>query len=231
MAPTSRQRSSAPLQVLLFLNGWYSATYFVLEALIFVYKVLLLPYPFTNLVLDVALLLIYLGTEATRIFFDSRALPGTARTPAVPFTMSPTPQSPLCVSPPHNHTPRRLQGQPVPAQGAALHQPGPDRARSRDGRVLPAAADLRPAPGSHPQRHPPPLLCRGGAAGCPGAVLLLQHGFVLRPHATPKDGAQEPAAPFPARAPAGSAGQQFPPPVLTSDLPGGTNTGLAPQGL
>ncbi|XP_071664853.1 transmembrane protein 216 isoform X2 [Patagioenas fasciata] len=71
MAPTSRQRSSAPLQVLLFLNGWYSATYFVLEALIFVYKVLLLPYPFTNLVLDVVLLLIYLGTEATRIFFES----------------------------------------------------------------------------------------------------------------------------------------------------------------
>ncbi|OPJ74132.1 transmembrane protein 216 isoform X3 [Patagioenas fasciata] len=72
MAPTSRQRSSAPLQVLLFLNGWYSATYFVLEALIFVYKVLLLPYPFTNLVLDVVLLLIYLGTEATRIFFGSK---------------------------------------------------------------------------------------------------------------------------------------------------------------
>ncbi|XP_009990829.1 PREDICTED: transmembrane protein 216-like, partial [Tauraco erythrolophus] len=31
--------------------------------------VLLLPYPFTNLVLDVVLLFLYLGTEATRIFF------------------------------------------------------------------------------------------------------------------------------------------------------------------
>lgn len=30
---------------------------------------LLLPYPFTNLALDVVLLFLYLGTEATRIFF------------------------------------------------------------------------------------------------------------------------------------------------------------------
>ncbi|NXX85124.1 TM216 protein, partial [Urocolius indicus] len=37
-APAARQRSSAPLQVLFFLNGWYSATYFLLEAFIFVYK-------------------------------------------------------------------------------------------------------------------------------------------------------------------------------------------------
>ncbi|KAM6358988.1 transmembrane protein 216 isoform 2-T2 [Alca torda] len=72
MAPRSRQRSSAPLQVLLFLNGWYSATYFLLEAFVFVYKVLLLPYPFTNLVLDVVLLFLYLSTEATRIFFGSK---------------------------------------------------------------------------------------------------------------------------------------------------------------
>ncbi|XP_075568372.1 transmembrane protein 216 [Pelecanus crispus] len=72
LAPAGRQRSSAPLQVLLFLNGWYSATYFLLEAFVFVYKVLLLPYPFTNLVLDVVLLFLYLGTEATRIFFGSK---------------------------------------------------------------------------------------------------------------------------------------------------------------
>ncbi|NXJ03956.1 TM216 protein, partial [Odontophorus gujanensis] len=68
-APAGRQHSSAPLQVLLFLNGWYSATYFLLEAFIFAYKVLLLPYPLTNLLLDVLLLLLYLGVEATRIFF------------------------------------------------------------------------------------------------------------------------------------------------------------------
>ncbi|XP_059704564.1 transmembrane protein 138 isoform X2 [Haemorhous mexicanus] len=64
-----RHRSSAPLQVLLFLNGWYCATYFLLEAFVFVYKVLLLPYPVFNLVLDVVLLLLYLGIEVTRIFF------------------------------------------------------------------------------------------------------------------------------------------------------------------
>eukprot|EP00076_Gallus_gallus_P041442 XP_025006980.1 transmembrane protein 216 isoform X2 [Gallus gallus] len=76
MAARSRQRSSAPLQVLLFLNGWYSATYFLLEAFIFAYKVLLLPYPLTNLLLDVLLLLLYLGIEATRIFFDLRPASG-----------------------------------------------------------------------------------------------------------------------------------------------------------
>ncbi|XP_065611583.1 transmembrane protein 216 [Cyrtonyx montezumae] len=72
MAARSRQHSSAPLQVLLFLNGWYSATYFLLEAFIFAYKVLLLPYPLANLLLDVLLLLLYLGVEATRIFFGSK---------------------------------------------------------------------------------------------------------------------------------------------------------------
>ncbi|NWV16575.1 TM216 protein, partial [Origma solitaria] len=97
--PSGRHRSSAPLQVLLFLNGWYSATYFLLEAFVFVYKgesfapelfpippgwagcgaeggaspaVLLLPYPVSSLVLDVVLLLLYLGIEATRIFFGSK---------------------------------------------------------------------------------------------------------------------------------------------------------------
>lgn len=38
LAPAGRQRSSVPLQVLLFLNGWYSATYFLLEGFVFVYK-------------------------------------------------------------------------------------------------------------------------------------------------------------------------------------------------
>lgn len=98
--PSGRHRSSAPLQVLLFLNGWYCATYFLLEAFVFVYKGesfapeplptppgcgaeggavpagLLLPYPVSNLVLDVVLLLLYLGIEATRIFFgESSGIP------------------------------------------------------------------------------------------------------------------------------------------------------------
>ncbi|NWH68294.1 TM216 protein, partial [Geococcyx californianus] len=70
--PTGRQGSSASLQVLLFLNGWYSAAFFLLEAFIFLYKALLLPYPVSNLVLDLLLLFLYLGTEATRIFFGSK---------------------------------------------------------------------------------------------------------------------------------------------------------------
>ncbi|KAM4777394.1 transmembrane protein 216 isoform 2-T2 [Cyanocitta cristata] len=79
MAPRGRHRSSAPLQVLLFLNGWYCATYFLLEAFVFVYKVLLLPYPVSNLVVDVVLLLLYLGIEATRIFFARIPTEDTAR--------------------------------------------------------------------------------------------------------------------------------------------------------
>ncbi|KAM6289238.1 transmembrane protein 216 [Aegotheles albertisi] len=67
-----RQRSSTPLQILLFLNAWYSATCFLLEVFIFLYKALVLPYPLTNLLLDLVLLLLYLGTEATRIFFGSK---------------------------------------------------------------------------------------------------------------------------------------------------------------
>ncbi|XP_053923929.1 transmembrane protein 216 isoform X2 [Cuculus canorus] len=72
MAPRGRPRPSAPLQVLLFLNGWYSATFFFLEAFVFVYKALLLPYPVSNLALDLLLLFLYLGTEAIRIFFGSK---------------------------------------------------------------------------------------------------------------------------------------------------------------
>ncbi|NXL67394.1 TM216 protein, partial [Chordeiles acutipennis] len=49
LPPAGRQRSSAPLQVLLFLNGWYSATYFLLEAFIFLYKGLLSSLSFPRL--------------------------------------------------------------------------------------------------------------------------------------------------------------------------------------
>ncbi|XP_024053331.1 transmembrane protein 216 isoform X1 [Terrapene carolina triunguis] len=69
MAPRSRQLSSTPLEILLFLNGWYYATYFLLEIFIFVYKGLLLPYPSANLALDLVMLFLYLGIEVTRIFF------------------------------------------------------------------------------------------------------------------------------------------------------------------
>ncbi|XP_049992580.1 transmembrane protein 216 isoform X2 [Alexandromys fortis] len=69
MAPRDKRLSSTPLEVLFFLNGWYYATYFLLELLIFLYKGLLLPYPTANLVLDVVMLLLYLGIEVIRLFF------------------------------------------------------------------------------------------------------------------------------------------------------------------
>uniref|UniRef100_A0A8C6IGW3 Transmembrane protein 216 n=1 Tax=Mus spicilegus TaxID=10103 RepID=A0A8C6IGW3_MUSSI len=70
-APDKRL-SSTPLEVLFFLNGWYYATYFLLELLIFLYKGLLLPYPTANLVLDVVMLLLYLGIEVIRLFFGTK---------------------------------------------------------------------------------------------------------------------------------------------------------------
>ncbi|XP_010902963.2 transmembrane protein 216 [Esox lucius] len=61
--------SSTPLQVLLYLNGWYFAAYFLAESLMFVFKGLMLPYPTANLTLDVVLLLLFLGLESLRIFY------------------------------------------------------------------------------------------------------------------------------------------------------------------
>ncbi|KAM9511015.1 transmembrane protein 216-like isoform 1-T1 [Salvelinus alpinus] len=61
--------SSTPLQVLFYLNGWYFASYFLAEGLMFVYKGLLLPYPPASLTLDVGLLLVFLGLESLRIFY------------------------------------------------------------------------------------------------------------------------------------------------------------------
>ncbi|XP_041517728.1 transmembrane protein 216 isoform X1 [Microtus oregoni] len=91
MAPRDKRLSSTPLEVLFFLNGWYYATYFLLELLIFLYKAclftarqkslqlmalerfsLLLPYPTANLVLDVVMLLLYLGIEVIRLFFGTK---------------------------------------------------------------------------------------------------------------------------------------------------------------
>ncbi|KAG7219499.1 hypothetical protein INR49_019040 [Caranx melampygus] len=61
--------SSTPLQVLLYLNSWYFAAYYLAEILMFIYKGVSLPYPSDNLVLDVALLVIFLGLETLRIFY------------------------------------------------------------------------------------------------------------------------------------------------------------------
>ncbi|XP_002721098.3 transmembrane protein 216 isoform X1 [Oryctolagus cuniculus] len=72
MAPRGKRLSSTPLEILFFLNGWYYATYFLLELFIFLYKGLLLPYPTANLVLDVVMLLLYLGIEVIRLFFGTK---------------------------------------------------------------------------------------------------------------------------------------------------------------
>ncbi|XP_024116124.1 transmembrane protein 216 [Oryzias melastigma] len=70
MAPGSRPiLSSTPLQVLLYLNSWYFAAFYLAEILMFVYKGILLPYPSDNLVLDVVLLLLFLALETLRIFY------------------------------------------------------------------------------------------------------------------------------------------------------------------
>ncbi|KAI9521291.1 hypothetical protein NQZ68_007605 [Dissostichus eleginoides] len=70
MAPGSQPiLSSTPLQVLLYLNIWYFAAFYLAEILMFIYKGIILPYPSDNLVLDVVLLLLFLGLETLRIFY------------------------------------------------------------------------------------------------------------------------------------------------------------------
>ncbi|KAJ8254958.1 hypothetical protein GJAV_G00199310 [Gymnothorax javanicus] len=64
--------SSAPLQVLLHLNGWYFAALFIAEVLMFAYKGILLPYPTANLILDIVLLFLYLGLEILRLFYGQK---------------------------------------------------------------------------------------------------------------------------------------------------------------
>ncbi|XP_044534797.1 transmembrane protein 216-like [Gracilinanus agilis] len=71
-AMRGRRLSSISLEILFFLNGWYSATYFLTELFMFLYKSLLLPYPKTNLVLDLAMFFLYFGTEFFRIHFGRK---------------------------------------------------------------------------------------------------------------------------------------------------------------
>ncbi|XP_069757762.1 transmembrane protein 216-like isoform X1 [Narcine bancroftii] len=77
--------SLTPLEILLILNGWYYAAYFVAEILLFIYKSLLLPYAHANLALDLVLLFLYLGVEIMRIFFGSK---GNLTQRKVPLTIS-----------------------------------------------------------------------------------------------------------------------------------------------
>ena len=54
------------------MNGWYCATYFLLEPFAFLSKDLLLPFPTANLVPDVMMLFLYLGTEVIGLFFGTK---------------------------------------------------------------------------------------------------------------------------------------------------------------
>nr|XP_020449780.1 transmembrane protein 216-like [Monopterus albus] len=70
MAPGSQPiLSSTFLQVLLYLNIWYFAAFYLAEILMFIYKGISLPYPTDNLVLDLVLLVLFLGLETLRIFY------------------------------------------------------------------------------------------------------------------------------------------------------------------
>ncbi|XP_078076663.1 transmembrane protein 216-like isoform X5 [Mustelus asterias] len=77
--------SLSSMEVLLFLNTWYYAAYFVAEILLFIYKSLLLPYTPANLILDLVMLFLYLGVEVIRIFFGSK---GNLSQRKVPFSIS-----------------------------------------------------------------------------------------------------------------------------------------------
>uniref|UniRef100_UPI00398E83B0 transmembrane protein 216 isoform X3 n=1 Tax=Pristiophorus japonicus TaxID=55135 RepID=UPI00398E83B0 len=77
--------SLTQLEILLLLNSWYYAMYFVIEILLFIYKSLLLPYTSANLALDLVMLFLYLGVEILRIYFGSK---GNLSQRKVPLTIS-----------------------------------------------------------------------------------------------------------------------------------------------
>uniref|UniRef100_A0AAV2KEX5 Transmembrane protein 216 n=1 Tax=Knipowitschia caucasica TaxID=637954 RepID=A0AAV2KEX5_KNICA len=64
--------SSAPLQILLYLNRWYFAAFYVAEILMFIYKGVLLPYPSENLALDVVMMALFAALETLRIFYAEK---------------------------------------------------------------------------------------------------------------------------------------------------------------
>ncbi|XP_064618148.1 transmembrane protein 216-like [Liolophura sinensis] len=65
-------RSSLPYQILLYINGWYFAFFFVAEILIFAFKGETLPFPSSVLAAEVILLFILAGIEALRLFFGQK---------------------------------------------------------------------------------------------------------------------------------------------------------------
>ncbi|CAG5131564.1 unnamed protein product [Candidula unifasciata] len=65
-------RSSLPYQILLYLNGWYFAFFFVCEILLFVFKGQTLPYASNVLAAEIILLFLLAIVEALRLFFGQK---------------------------------------------------------------------------------------------------------------------------------------------------------------
>merc|ERR1711860_225523 len=65
-------RSSLPFQILLYLNGWYFAFFFVCEILLFVFKGETLPYASNVLAAEIILLFLLAAVEAFRLFFGKK---------------------------------------------------------------------------------------------------------------------------------------------------------------
>ncbi|KAI0236878.1 hypothetical protein LSAT2_012597 [Lamellibrachia satsuma] len=65
-------RSSLSYQVILYLNGWYFAFYFISEVLMFIYKSQVLPYPKGVFAAELLLLFVMAGLESIRLFFGKK---------------------------------------------------------------------------------------------------------------------------------------------------------------
>eukprot|EP00128_Syssomonas_multiformis_P017357 Colp12_sorted_trinity150504_noHs@13357 len=76
VAPRPRQGritlSSLPLQILLYLNGWYYVFWWICEILLFVYKGSILLYPPHALGAEIFLLFVFAAVEKCRTFLGSK---------------------------------------------------------------------------------------------------------------------------------------------------------------
>ncbi|KAK7107595.1 transmembrane protein 216-like [Littorina saxatilis] len=64
--------SSLPYQILLYLNSWYFALFFVCELLIFIFKGETLPFADGVLAAEIILVFLMAGVEILRIFFGKK---------------------------------------------------------------------------------------------------------------------------------------------------------------
>ncbi|XP_041453140.1 transmembrane protein 216-like isoform X1 [Lytechinus pictus] len=64
--------SSLPLQILFYLNGWYFAFLWLCEALMYIYKGSVLPYPTENLAGEWVLIFLLVAIEYVRLFLGKK---------------------------------------------------------------------------------------------------------------------------------------------------------------